>query len=201
VFSFNIRNIQYGTHNLSSMSHVIRQYDTPNGITYKELLPTCSLLLLAGSETTATSLSAVTYFLLSNHRIHPPDSPVPSAYTLLRTSIREAFALDEDITMTSVNSLAYLSAVISEGLRMFPPVPHGFPRVTSSTGEFIAGKYVPPGISVGVSQWATHRSKANFSRPLEFIPERWLGGQEWENDKRNAVQPFHVGPRGCLGRK
>ena len=54
---------------------------------------------------------------------------------------------------------------------------------------------------VSVTQWAAYRSPDNFTLPNEFIPERWLGDPRFENDDKSALQPFHVGPRNCLGRK
>jgi hypothetical protein len=49
---------------------------------------------------------------------------------------------------------------------------------------------------------AAYRYEDNFTRPEEFIPERWLldASAEFKNDKREVVQPFMVGPRGCLGK-
>ncbi len=49
-------------------------------------------------------------------------------------------------------------------------------------------------------------SSNNFTEPEKFIPERWLAGDEYRGqifDKRrqNALQPFSVGPRNCIGKK
>lgn len=47
-------------------------------------------------------------------------------------------------------------------------------------------------------------SPRNFTDPDEFIPERWLDGEEsrrFANDRVQAFQPFSVGPRNCLGKK
>jgi cytochrome P450 len=40
-----------------------------------------------------------------------------------------------------------------------------------------------------------------FKDPEEFVPERWLGDPRYENDRREAAQPFSVGPRNCIGKK
>lgn len=53
-----------------------------------------------------------------------------------------------------------------------------------------------------MTHWATYRSPLNFVRPNEYLPERWLGNAPgFEKDHKNALQPFHVGPRNCIGRK
>lgn len=103
--------------------------------------------------------------------------------------------------MVSVNSLSYLLAVLDEALRMFPPVVNTTPRVTPAEGAEIAGHYVPKNMNVSVTQWAAYSSPTNFRRPKDFIPERWLGDEEFDDDRRSVLQPFHVGPRNCIGRK
>jgi len=40
-----------------------------------------------------------------------------------------------------------------------------------------------------------------FFEPFEFRPERFLGDERYANDVRDVLQPFHIGPRNCIGRK
>jgi cytochrome P450 len=49
--------------------------------------------------------------------------------------------------------------------------------------------------------WALYHNPAYFTQPDDFIPERWLGDPIFANDERQAVQPFSVGPRNCIGKK
>lgn len=46
-----------------------------------------------------------------------------------------------------------------------------------------------------------NRSTKHFYLPDEFIPERWLDDPRFANDDKEAMQPFAVGPRNCLGKK
>ncbi|KUJ13551.1 cytochrome P450 [Mollisia scopiformis] len=39
-----------------------------------------------------------------------------------------------------------------------------------------------------------------YKDPVSFHPERFLGDERFEDDDREALQPFHVGPRNCLGK-
>ncbi|KAK2766542.1 hypothetical protein FQN53_006680, partial [Emmonsiellopsis sp. PD_33] len=36
--------------------------------------------------------------------------------------------------------------------------------------------------------------------PDTYHPERFLGDVRFATDKREVLQPFHVGPRNCIGR-
>lgn len=58
-------------------------------------------------------------------------------------------------------------------------------------------------ISVGVHQWSTYRSSANFANPDTFDPERWMADppSKYLNDNKAALQPFSLGPRGCIGKR
>ncbi|KAF2500018.1 cytochrome P450 [Lophium mytilinum] len=166
-----------------------RMADPKNGVSEKEFIASSDTVLLGGSETTATLLSGVTYFLMKN----------PDALAKLTHEIRSKFTSEEEIDVASVNSLEYMLACLNEAFRLYPPVPGALPRRTIEP-ETLIGQYVPPQTTVAIYQLAINRLDANFSRPTEYIPERWLGDPRFENDSRNAVQPFSVGPRNCIGR-
>lgn len=178
----------------------------------QELYANSTLLVLAGSESTASGLAGVTFQLLK----HP--EPLKKAVE----EIRSAFATEDEIFPESVKRLPYLSALVSEGLRMYPPFPEGLPRLTPRQGAMICGQWVPGGVSsadialpvsdteqanlatqtyVQFSTHAAHRSTANFTDPDTFAPERWLGDQHFATDVKEVSQPFSVGPRACVGRK
>lgn len=107
------------------------------------------------------------------------------------------------INSDSTQNLPYLFGVIEEGLRMFPPVPAGSPRV--SPGAIVDGYYIPKGTIVSVSTWSVSRSEDYFHKASEFHPERWLPEDHalydiaYKNDVKDASKPFLLGPRGCLG--
>ena len=151
----------------------------------------CSLII-AGSETSATALGGITYYLCKS----------PSALQKLKLEIRTTFQNDSGITFSSTASLPYLNAVIEEGLRLYPPTPHAALRTTPPGGSMIDGHLIPEGTVVCTVHYATFHSPHNFFLPDEFIPERWLGKDlRFKNDKLDAVQPFILGPRGCLGKE
>jgi cytochrome P450 len=81
---------------------------------------------IAGGETVATFLAAVTYYLLST----------PEAYKKLRDEIRGKYMDISEINSTSALQLPYLQAVISEGLRIYPQALRGFPALLRPRKEF-----------------------------------------------------------------
>ena len=54
--------------------------------------------------------------------------------------------------------------------------------------------------TISMHHWALYRRASYWHKPSEFHPERFLGDAEFASDRRDALQPFHVGPRNCLGR-
>ncbi|OBR14966.1 Benzoate 4-monooxygenase cytochrome P450 [Colletotrichum higginsianum IMI 349063] len=177
------------------MEYVIRNLDTPTGISYDEMMMTSSNILMAGAETTAMTLSGATY-LLCQH---------PEALATLTAEIRGAFASGDEIHMTTTTdrNLPYLSGVVEETLRLFPPVPTTLPRVTPPEGHFIAGRFVPGNSQVFVNQLAAYRWPAHFAESSSFRPERWLKsevGTLYDADTKGVLKPFSTGPRNCIGK-
>ncbi|KAJ5260989.1 benzoate 4-monooxygenase cytochrome P450 [Penicillium angulare] len=129
----------------------------------EEINSNAFLFLNAGSETTATLLSGLTFLLLKN----------PAAMKKLKDEVRLRFLTYEEIQLAAVSGMPYLNAVISEGLRYFPPVPVGFGRAVNRGGEFVDGYFLPEGCVVSVSHYAAYHSASNFKNPESFIPERW----------------------------
>jgi cytochrome P450 len=62
----------------------------------------------------------------------------------------------------------------------------------------IGGYPVRAGTSIAMSQWVMHRDARYFSRPDEFIPERWTDELARQLPKF-AFFPFGGGPRVCIG--
>ncbi|KAH8805095.1 cytochrome P450 [Xylogone sp. PMI_703] len=159
-------------------------------MTVEELRATANVLVLAGSETTATTLTGICYYLLKN----------PECLEKLRAEIDEAFKSEDEMNAVSIGQLKYLAAVINEGLRVYPPVPANLPRRTPPGGETINGQFIPEGVIVYVSHLTAFTNSHNFAQPLEFIPERWLGDPRFQSDRREVLQPFSMGPRNCIGK-
>ncbi|KAK4235694.1 cytochrome P450, partial [Achaetomium macrosporum] len=160
------------------------------GLSFNELASNASLFITAGSETTATALSAATYYLGMN----------PHTLATLTDEVRSTFASEDEIDILSVQKLTYMLAVLDESLRMYPPAPSGQPRKVHKAGDVILGRYVPGGTIVETWQWPMCHNPACFTQPDDFIPERWLGDPRFAADQKEAHQPFSYGPRSCIGK-
>lgn len=102
-----------------------------------EIYENASLLIGAGSETTATALSAATYLLGTN----------PDVLARLVTEVRESFSSESQIDFVSVQKLDYMLAVLDETLRLHPPSPNANLRSVCDGGDVICGQFVPHGVS------------------------------------------------------
>ena len=77
--------------------------------------------------------------------ILPAEQPGKNGATT--REIRGAFDTGSDVNMEGLARLPYMHACIEEGLRMYPPVPAGLPRVPPPEGGYVDGIFVPGGVS------------------------------------------------------
>ncbi|KAL0939222.1 trichothecene c-15 hydroxylase [Colletotrichum truncatum] len=182
------RRIQLGTPRPDFAESMLKKKGDES-LTKDELYENSNVLIVAGSETTATALSGATYLLTTN----------PEALEKLTAEVRGAFASESDIDILSTAKLGYLQAVLEETLRRYPPVPSALPRITPPGGAEVCGKWIPGNTTLGVWQWPMYHNEKNFTKPFEFHPERWMGDPEFKDDQLEAMKPFHTGPRNCLG--
>ncbi|KAI0837328.1 putative cytochrome P450 [Hypoxylon sp. FL0890] len=163
------------------------------GLSFEKLSANAFILVLAGSETTATTLSGATYLLLTH----------PDVLEKLKQEVRSSFKSVDEININSVNKLSYMLAILNESLRLYPPVTSSLVRVVPPSGEQIAGQFVAGGTFVEVQHWSMNHSKENWNEPWAFRPERFLLSTEEaakQGNRLDALQPFNVGPRNCIGR-
>ncbi|EOD46325.1 putative cytochrome p450 protein [Neofusicoccum parvum] len=161
-------------------------------ITVAEMHANAEVFMVGGSETTATLLSGLTYYLLTN----------PEKMGKLKQEIRTACPRDEDVTVERLQGLKYLHACVEEALRHYSPSVIGHVRIVPEEGGSVCGGWLPGGTKVSVPHYVAYHSPTNFARPREFIPERWIDTDgEFATDKRDILQPFSYGPRNCIGKK
>lgn len=137
------KRIAVGSDRQDFMNHIVSTMNEKDGLSVGELEATSEVIIIAGSETTATLLSGCFYYLLTN----------PLTYQRLVDEIRGAFTSEEEIGYESVKSCKYMTAVLDETLRIYPPVPTSMQRMVPEGGGYVEGKWVPGGTIVGVAHW------------------------------------------------
>ncbi|KAI0509177.1 cytochrome P450 [Xylaria bambusicola] len=176
------------------MSHFLENNPGFEKMSQQEVESTLTMLLIVGSETTATALCGALHYLVQ----------YPDALQKLEHEIRGNFANELDISFRSLHQLPYLSAVISETLRLCNPVAGGIMRIVPEQGATVCGYSLPSGTHVTLSPVAMSLSATNFNRADEFLPERFLPEAErpaeFGNDVRDTQKPFGLGTRSCLGK-
>lgn len=169
---------------------------TGDVLTNDKIVDNAMILLIAGSDTTATTLRALMMYVTTT----------PGVKEKLTAEIDEAFENDACSWPPKYNETVhfeYLQACIKEALRMWPAVGWLLPRQPPAGGATIGQRYFPEGISVGVParQYHRHAEHAFGSSPEEYRPERWIGGTDEERRLRDSnMLSFGGGSRVCLGK-
>jgi len=143
------------------------------------------IFLLAGHETTATSL-AFTLHLLARH---------PEEQTRVRDELDRVLG-DRTPTAADLDRLPYLTQALKESMRLYPAAPVISRRAVAAAE--IGGYRIPAGADVVVAPWVTHRDPELWPDPERFDPRRFDPEPEAARH-RYAWFPFGGGPRACIG--
>ncbi|KAK7504878.1 hypothetical protein BaRGS_00003906 [Batillaria attramentaria] len=159
---------------------------THRRMTKDEILGQGFLVLIAGYETTATTLQYLAY----NLTMHP------DVQQKVVDEIREKLG-DADPTYENVASLTYLDAAIHETLRLFPPVP----LINRQAAETITlrGFTIPAGCGVTIPIYQILHDSEYFSEPEKFMPDRFCGENRSKVPALAIELAFGYGPRQCIG--
>ena len=162
-----------------------RDRKTGDGMTDRELLDEINTLIIAGHETSAGTLNWA-WYLLSQH---------PEVEQRLLAELRESIHGD-DFSFDQLMSLDYMTCVLKETLRLYPPVWLFSRRARhdDQLGEF----RVAAGTHIFIAPWFLHRRPELWPDPERFDPDRFDERQSPPVD-RYAFVPFSAGARRCIG--
>ncbi len=170
---------------LLSLLLAAQDADDGSRMTDRQVRDEIMTLFLAGHETTAVALSW-TWYLLAQH---------PAAEGALAEELRTVLG-GRLPTVADLPKLRYAEMVVTESMRLYPPVFTLTRRVAEPLE--VGGHRMELETSLVMSQWVVHRDARWFEAPATFRPERW------DNDlakrlPRYAYFPFGGGPRLCIG--
>ncbi|MBW4688901.1 MAG: cytochrome P450 [Komarekiella atlantica HA4396-MV6] len=142
-------------------------------------------LLIAGTDTTAHTLSFAVAELTLNQRVFQQAQAVV-----------DQVWHQGGINTETLKELTYLRAIVKETLRLYS-VASGSTSLEAQRDIVIEGKLIPRGTKVFWSMLAAGRDPEIYPHPEEFLPERWL-----DKNKESSSLPmidFGSGSHRCLG--
>ncbi len=162
-----------------------RDAGTGEAMSDAEVVDEVMTLVVAGHETTASTLNWTWWLLATN-----PD---------VQMRVAEEQRVADDLGHASYAGLIrlpYTRQVVDESMRLYPP---GWLLTRRSIGPDMLGGYqVPPGTDVFISPYLVHRHPRHWSRPETFDPGHFDPPQV-EARHAFAYIPFAAGPRHCIG--
>ena len=161
-------------------SKMLSEADAGSGLSDAEIEREASNVIVAGSDTTAVTLTYLVWAVLK----HP---------SIKARLIEEVSTLPANFSGTDAKDLPYLSLVIKETLRLYGAAPGSLPRTVPAGGRTLGGYFVPEGTTVSTQAFTLHRDTQIFEKPLEFGPERWAQPTQ---SMKDAYMPWGGGSRG-----
>ncbi|MCJ1465300.1 hypothetical protein MMC07_003917 [Pseudocyphellaria aurata] len=183
------------------MFHYLFQAKDPetglSAYTPDELFQEAYLFIIAGTDTTTTTLAATIFYLTRNPRV----------YARLVTEVRTNFqTIDEIQSGTKLWGCRYLRACLDEAMRMSPPTPCDLTREVLPGGMEVNGTFVPEGTQIGTGMYSFHLNENIFPDPFVYRPERWIVDEKSGVSAadvalaESAFAPFSSGAQACVGK-
>ncbi len=162
-----------------------RDQKTSQAMPDRQLANEVATLIVAGHETTASTLNW-TWYLLSQH---------PEVEEKLSSELNNLLG-SQIPGLDDLPKFAYTRQVIDEALRLYPA---GWLMTRRALKDDHLGDYfVPAGTEIYISPYFIHRHPNLWEDPDRFNPDRF--GPNHSHDRHLlAMLPFSAGPRNCIG--
>jgi cytochrome P450 len=122
-------------------------------LTEKDVREEAGNLIVAGSDTTAVTLTYLVWAVLKQ----------PDLQARLEEEIGQ---LSDELTMAELEAAPILNSVIDETLRLYGAAPGALPRTVPSQGLTVSGYHIPTGVEVSTQAYTNHRDPVLFPDPL-----------------------------------
>ncbi|MFK7984548.1 MAG: cytochrome P450 [Sandaracinaceae bacterium] len=159
-----------------------RDPDTGAGLEDEVLRDEVLTLLIAGYETTASTLCWVLTMLAAH----------PEIQAQVREEARREGARVDSLGARTTHPLTF--AVIAESMRLYTAIPMSSRRTLAP--DTLSGYAIPAGTNVVVPVWVLHRG-GSFAAPERFRPDRFEGCPA---HRHAGYVPFSKGDRACVGK-
>lgn len=171
----------------------------PQGFTEDLILAQLISNVAAGGDTSGATMSGIVYNTIKHPRV------LKRLQEELDANVKET-----PISWKVASSLPYLDAVIQESIRFHPGTSFALERVVPKEGLHLPdGRFIKPGMVVGMHPWIVNRDKSVFGPNADFfVPERWLQNNHESAEvfvqrlatMKNTVLSFGAGKRRCIGK-
>lgn len=170
---------------LSLLLHARDAENPTDRLTDREVADQVLIFLLAGHETTASTLACGLVELARS----------PHWQSVLHTEID---AIDGVPGSGDLPGLVWTGRTVRECLRLYPAA-HTVGR-RAQFDETLCGYQIPAGSDVLISPWVLHRSPRIWPDPQRFDPSRFdLADGVLPGGDKHAWMPFGSGPHTCVG--
>ncbi|KAL6562507.1 hypothetical protein OROGR_003514 [Orobanche gracilis] len=191
--------------------------DPDNNMTDKSLRDVVLNFVIAGRDTTATTLAWAIYMIISHDHVaeklyvelkkFEEDHAKEEGVELMERYHEDQESFDhramqfgELLSYDSLGKLYYLHAVITETLRLYPAVPQD-PKGILEDDVLPDGTKAKAGGMVTYVPYSMGRMEYNWGPDAaSFKPERWLKDGIFQNASPFKFTAFQAGPRICLGK-
>ncbi|CAO2651104.1 Nn.00g094010.m01.CDS01 [Neocucurbitaria sp. VM-36] len=154
-----IRNMRNGSGNAQNLfGQMLAASDSQDKVTLteKDVREEAGNLIVAGSDTTAVTLTYLVWAVLKQ----------PSLQTQLEEEVAQ---MSDQLGTAELEAASTLNSVIEETLRLYGAAPGALPRVVPSQGMDVNGYHIPGGVEVSTQAYTLHRDPSVFPDPLRQV--------------------------------
>ncbi|KAF1807907.1 putative cytochrome P450 [Eremomyces bilateralis CBS 781.70] len=161
----------------------------PEHKTLNRLTAEGSVLIIAGTDTTARALSFIFFYLLKDKEM----------YAKLKAALMEVMPDPNNVPpWIELEKIPYLYGCMREGLRLSHGLTSRQSRVSNQPVKY-KGWEIPPNTPVSESAYFVLSDPEIFPEPEKFVPERWMGTAAQRSNLERYMVSWGKGNQQCLG--
>jgi cytochrome P450 family 3 subfamily A len=191
LISYRLKNLNENRHDLLSLlvSSNAEQI-AEKSLTEQELIADVFIFLLAGHETSATTLNWMLYELCLQ----------PEIQEKMYEEVTRVLGDEENPNMEKYYELTYTRNAVQETLRKHPPISFipKLNKVKTKIGDYV----LPANTEVYLSSYQAQHDERYWKNPQVYMPERFDPSNEnYMKQPSGAWIPFSIGQRKCIGNR
>ncbi|RDW60579.1 putative o-methylsterigmatocystin oxidoreductase [Coleophoma cylindrospora] len=189
-----LREMEEGVNQPSFIHTLLEKYRSnekkglPNEFTLADIKGAAGAIIIAGSETTQTTLVVFMLMMMCN----------PEVQKRAQAEVDAIIGNDRLPEFEDLENLPYLNYIKQEVFRIAPLNPLGIPH-RSLADDTYNGMFIPKGSIVYQNVYAMHRDPRLYSDPESFDPDRFIPKEKGGRGEPIPYGNFGFGRRVCPG--